>query len=120
MPPDPGQTPAAAHNTPGPASPGPATAAERERRLAAALADLVRQIDVDDYRDGLGHPLRNNLAFLRAQAICDDYGVGHDDIRRALGACEGDMARAARDLAACGPAQPGEAPPEYRTWTTGP
>jgi hypothetical protein len=34
-----------------------------EQRLAAALRDLVQQVDIGEYRDRLGHDLRNNLAF---------------------------------------------------------
>jgi len=40
---------------------------QHEQRLAAALRDLVRQIDINDYRDARGHVARNNLAFLKAQ-----------------------------------------------------
>jgi len=93
---------------------------DREACLADALADLVQQIDINDYRDGLGHPLHNNQAYLRAQAIADDYGLDHEGIRDALAACDGDLARAARDLTARRRARPSDAPPEYRTWTTGP
>jgi hypothetical protein len=57
---------------------------EHEAKLAQALRDLVQQIDINDYRDSLGHPAKNNLAFLRAQAIADEFCVTHQDICAAL------------------------------------
>ena len=68
--------------------------------LEIALANLVHQVDVADYRDARGHDLRNNLAFLQAQELVDRYGLTHERICWALDACEGDPKRAAERLAA--------------------
>lgn len=93
-----------------------------EQKLAEALGALVQQIDISEYRDQLGHPLKNNVAFHHAQAIVDEFGVTHEDICRVLDTCGGDMGQAARSLRGTGrqEAQPSDGPPEYRTWTTGP
>jgi hypothetical protein len=55
-----------------------------EARLAAALIDLVRAVDVSDYRNSRGQTLKENLAFLHAQKIADDFCVTHEDICKAL------------------------------------
>jgi hypothetical protein len=93
-----------------------------EQKLAEALGALVQQIDIAEYRDRLGHDLKNNTAFIHAQAIVDEFGVSHEDICRVLDTCGGDMGQAARGLKALGRdvADPSDRPPEYRTWTTGP
>lgn len=66
--------------------------------LATALAALVRQIDISDYRDSKGHPAKTNLAFIHAQALVDRHGVTHAQICEALDWCAGDPARAASAL----------------------
>ena len=71
---------------------------EHEKRLATALAALVQQIDISDYRDSKGHPAKHNLAFLKAQAIADEFKVSHADICAALDTCGEDLAFAARTL----------------------
>jgi len=95
-----------------------------EQRLAQALGALAQQIDIGDYRDSLGHALKNNLAFHHAQAIVDEFGVTHEDICAVLDTCGQDMGRAARELrgrmGTAGEARPGDQPPEYQTWRTGP
>ena len=52
--------------------------------LATALADLVKQVDLADYRDSLGHPMTNNLAYQKAQAMVERYGLTHDRLCWAL------------------------------------
>jgi len=96
--------------------------AAHEQRLAAALRDLVRQVDIGDYRDSKGHALQNNLAFLKAQALVDAFGVTHEQLCQTLDDCDlsGDLADAARRIFALRQASPEDTPPEYRTWRTGP
>jgi hypothetical protein len=104
-------------------SPAPAADhAAHEQRLAAALRDLVQQVDIGEYRDQLGHPLHNNLAFLKAQAVVDEFGVSHEQLCKTLDDCDlsGDLADAARRIFQLREAAPGDTPPEYRTWETGP
>jgi hypothetical protein len=93
-----------------------------EQRLAAALRDLVRQVDIGEYRDRLGHDLSNNVAFLKAQAIVDEFGLTHEQLCSTLDDCDlqGDLADAARKIFELRRAKPSDKPPEYRTWTTGP
>lgn len=40
---------------------------QHEQRLAAARRDLVQQADMGDYRDHLGHPLRNKFGLIEDQ-----------------------------------------------------
>ena len=95
-----------------------------ETRLAQALGALVQQIDIGDYRDRLGHDLKQNIAFHHAQAIVDEFGVTHEDICAVLDTCGGDMGVAARELSermgGAREARPSDKPPEYETWRTGP
>jgi hypothetical protein len=93
-----------------------------EQKLAEALGALVQQIDIGEYRDRLGHGLKNNTAFIHAQAVVDRFGVSHEDICRVLDTCGGDMGQAARSLRGLrrAEAQPSDRPPEYKTWSTGP
>lgn len=93
-----------------------------EQRLAAALRDLVQQVDIGDYRDSLGHDLHNNIAFLKAQAVVDEFGISHEQLCKTLDDCDlsGDLADAARKIFALRQAKPSDTPPEYRTWETGP
>ena len=95
-----------------------------ERRLAEALGALVQQIDIGDYRDRLGHDLKNNVALHHAQAIVDEFGVTHADICAVLDSCGDDIGLAARQLGermeGAGEASPRDKPPEYETWRTGP
>jgi hypothetical protein len=97
---------------------------QHEQRLAAALRDLVHQIDISDYRDSKGHPARNNLAFLKAQAVVDEFGLTHEQLCATLDDCGEDLALAASRILALrsqgGPATPGATPVEYETWRTGP
>lgn len=69
-----------------------------EQKLAAALRDLVQQIDINDYRDSKGHVARNNLAFLKAQAIADDFGLTHERLCATLDDCGEDLEEAARRI----------------------
>jgi DNA-binding GntR family transcriptional regulator len=96
--------------------------AAHERRLAEALRDLVRQIDLADYRDSLGHPAKSNLAVIKAQALCDEFCVSHEDICAALDRRDGDdLAAAARWLQGrAQQASPPDQPPEYQVWRSGP
>ena len=96
--------------------------AQHEQRLAAALRDLVHQVDIGEYRDRLGHDLSNNMAFLKAQAIVDQFGLTHEQLCSTLDDCdlEGDLSDAARKIFDLRRATPGATPPEYRVWTTGP
>jgi hypothetical protein len=58
---------------------------DHEQKLAAALRNLVQQIDINDYRDSMGHDAKNNLAFVQAQQIADEFCVTHAEICAALG-----------------------------------
>ena len=93
-----------------------------ERRLAEALHDLIHQVDISEYRDELGHPMKNNMAFIRAQAMADEFCVSHEDICAALDKCDGGgVAEAARWLhGRATEAEPSDKPVEYQTWRTGP
>jgi hypothetical protein len=93
-----------------------------ERRLAAALRDLIQQIDISDYRDSLGHPAKSNLAVIKAQALCDEFCVSHEDICAALDRSDADdLAAAARWLhGRAQQASPKDTPPEYDAWRSGP
>jgi hypothetical protein len=93
-----------------------------EQKLAAALRDLIRQIDLGDYRDSLDHKLRNNLAYLQAQAVVDRFGLTHELLCETLEDCDlsGDMLDAAQRLFEAREAKPSDTPPEYQTWTSGP
>jgi hypothetical protein len=99
---------------------------QHEQRLAAALRDLVHQVDISDYRDSKGHPARNNLAFLKAQAVVDEFGVTHEQLCATLDDCGDDLAEAANRIFALrqqdrgGEAQPASIPVDFQTWRTGP
>lgn len=73
-----------------------------EQKLVAALRDLVREVELADYRDAGGRALRDSRAFQKAKALADGR--------------EG-----ARQLSEEEPtAEPDWTPPEYSTWHTGP
>jgi len=66
-----------------------------------------------------------NLAFLRAQAFVEEFGLTHELICQTLDDCDpgGDVDAAARRLFATRQdrtAKPSDVPPEYDTWHTGP
>jgi len=71
---------------------------DHEQRLAAGLRDLVQQIDINDYRDSRGHVARNNLAFLKAQALVDEFGLTHAKLCSTLDDCGEDLEEAARRI----------------------
>ena len=89
---------------------------QSERRIAAALHDLVQQIDINDYRDAHGHVARNNLAFLKAQVVVDQFGVTHEQLCATLDECGEDLEEAAsriwalRGAGPSGASQHGESP----------
>ena len=56
---------------------------------------LVHQIDINDRRDSKGHPARNNLAFVKAQAVVDEFGVTHEQLCATLDDCGDDFSDAA-------------------------
>ncbi|MFL5294967.1 MAG: hypothetical protein ACJ798_01165 [Phenylobacterium sp.] len=98
-----------------------------EQKLAAALRELTDAGDFDDYRDALGHELTHNMAFLRAQAIVEQFDTTHERLCRTLADCDNDVDEAARrlfaeHLAAAHPqtAKPSDKPVDYQTWRTGP
>ena len=93
-----------------------------EQQLAAALRDLLHEADVGAYRDSRGQPLSENRAFQRAQAVVEAFGLTHETLCRTLDECAvgTDLVAAARRLAAERQARPGDTPPEYDTWHTGP
>jgi hypothetical protein len=93
-----------------------------EQQLAAALRDLLQQVDVADYRDGQGRAVHDSPAFQKAQALVDRFGVTHQRLCETLDTCDlsGDLGDAARQLAPLPTAEPGATPPEYDTWHTGP
>jgi hypothetical protein len=93
-----------------------------EQKLAAALRDLIRQVDLADYRDRQGGAMRDSPAFEKAKALVDEFGVTHEQLCLTLEDCEqsGDLGEAARRLARSQTADPGDIPPEYNTWHTGP
>lgn len=71
-----------------------------EQTLAAALRELVQQIDINDYRDSHGHPARHNLAFLKAQAVVDKFGLTHEQLCKTLDDCEDNLGEAASRILA--------------------
>src|ERR1700751_2017843 len=93
-----------------------------EQRLAAALRDLVKQIDLGDYRDSLDHNLHRNVAYLQAQAVVDQFDVTHEVLCQTLEDCDlsGDLAEAANRLFKSREAKPEDTPVEYQTWISGP
>lgn len=108
--------------------PNPSAAADRdhlihEQRLAAALRELLQQIDLGDYRDQQGHAARENPAFRAAQALVERFGLTHEQLAATLGDADlsGDLTEAARRLQEPRrTASPSDVPPEYNTWHTGP
>ena len=46
-----------------------------EAKLLQAALDLVEQIQLSDYRDRLGHPLKNNTAYLVLVALLAGRGL---------------------------------------------
>ena len=46
-------------------------AEEQEISLEATLRRLLAEIAVGDYRDGLGHPLTRNTAYIQAVAMLE-------------------------------------------------
>lgn len=66
-----------------------------EQTLAAARHELAQQIDINDYRDSHGHPARHNLAFLKAQAVVDKFGLTHEQLCKTLDDCEDNLGEAA-------------------------
>jgi hypothetical protein len=95
---------------------------DHEQQLAAALRDLIRQVDMSDYRDRDGRPVRGSQAFRQAQFLVDSFGLTHEQLCNTLDDCNlfGDLTDAARNLIEMGKADPSSTPSEYRTWTTGP
>jgi len=93
-----------------------------EQQLAAALRDLIREVDMSDYRDRDGHPIRGSEAYLKAEALLASYGLTHEQLCLTLDDCDlfGDLSDAARDLIRMGKADAASTPPEYDTWHTGP
>lgn len=85
-----------------------------EQRLAAALREIVQQIDINDYRDSHGHVARNNLAFLKAQAVADEFGLTHAKLCATLDDCGEDLEEAASRILRLRPeaaGMSGESPP---------
>ncbi|WP_443660482.1 hypothetical protein [Clostridium algidicarnis] len=39
------------------------------KKLAKGIADLIHQIDLNDYEDSLGHQLKNNKAYLDLEEL---------------------------------------------------
>lgn len=71
---------------------------DRECRLAAALADLVHQINISDFRDGKGHDARQNIAFARAKALAEEFGFTAELLREAMQLHRGEPDAVARHL----------------------
>lgn len=71
---------------------------DRETSLAEALAALVQQIGISDYRDKRGNAATNNIAFIHAQTLVDTFGCTHEQICDALDRYGDDMAGAAKQL----------------------
>jgi hypothetical protein len=99
---------------------------QHEQRLATALRDLIHQVDISDYRDSKGHPARNNLAFRKAQAVVDEFGVTHEQLCSTLDDCGDDLSEAANRIFGLrngdrgGAAKPTATPVDFQTWRTGP
>ena len=93
-----------------------------EQQLAAALRDLLKQVDVADYRDRQGRTMRESPAFQKAQALVEHFGLTHQQLCATLDECDlsGDLTDAARKLRDLRTAKPTDVPPEYNTWHTGP
>ena len=70
------------------------------QELEAALANLVHQVDIGDYRDAHGQGLRSNLAFMEAQALVDRYGLTHEKLCWAMDECGLEPRALAEKLAA--------------------
>src|SRR4051794_9141204 len=70
-----------------------------EQQLAAALRELLQEVDIGDYRDRQGQALGDTGAFRRARALVDELQIAHE---------------------ARSPASPSDTPPDYNTWHTGP
>jgi hypothetical protein len=67
---------------------------EHEQRLAAALRDGPPDRHQRPSRQQ-GPPARNNLAFLKAQAMVDEFGVTHEQLCATLDDCGDDFSDAA-------------------------
>jgi hypothetical protein len=83
--------------------------------------DLVHQVDIGEYRDALRHDLKDSMAFLKAQADVDEFGVAREQLCKTLDDCDvgGDLVDAARRIFEMRRAKPGIRP--RRTgWQTGP
>lgn len=93
-----------------------------EQQLAAALRELLQQIDFADYRDRQGRPARESPAYRAAQALVEHFGLTHEQLVATLGEADlsGDLTDAARRLHELRTASPRDVPPEYNTWHTGP
>lgn len=74
--------------------------APAQERLLIALADLVDQADIREYRNARGRLTQDNLSLASAQALADEFGLTHEQICRALETCDGDLGRAAAQLLA--------------------
>jgi hypothetical protein len=79
-------------------------------------------VDIGAYRDALGHDLKDNMAFLKAQTIADESGVAREQLCKTLDDCDvgADLADAARRIFEMRWAKPGDTPVDYRAWQTGP
>jgi hypothetical protein len=73
---------------------------EHEQKLAAALRNLVEQIDINDYRDSMGHDAKKNRAFRQAQAIVEEFCLTHEDLCAAMHEHGYDVDRLTRHFAA--------------------
>lgn len=79
-----------------------------EQQLAAALRELLQQIDLGDYRDHQGRPARESPAYCAAQGLVEHFDLTHDALDLSSGQAE------------VRTASPRDTPPEYNTWHTGP
>lgn len=60
---------------PTPAVPDPRLIDPEANPALAALRALVEQIERSDFRDGLGHPLELNIAYIEARELVRGYAV---------------------------------------------
>lgn len=96
-----------------------------EQRLAAALRDLIEQIDISEYRDALGHQMKHNTAYLQAQVVVEAFDLTHEQLCATLEDCDpqGDIEAAARRLFRAHlerEAPPSDPHPDFDAWHSGP
>ncbi|MHC1681381.1 MAG: hypothetical protein AB6733_00210 [Clostridiaceae bacterium] len=52
----------------------PANNDDKFDKLADSIADLLVQIEISDFRDVIGHPLKKNAAYLKVKDLVEIKG----------------------------------------------